>query len=336
MASHGLLHLLGWDHPDEDSLAAMLECQDRLLGLGPPMAVTFDPMDRNRTPATPEAMPTESPMTIEEEATAISAAARRRSWRIAGDLPASFRYAAQGLGYATVSQRNFRIHLATAAVVFCLATVLQLDLTRMAVLVLTVAAVLVLELLNTAIEAVVDLGIGRRYHPPGANCQRLRRCRRPRGRHQLIADRPLPAAAPLLLRLNSLPNLPMLLVIDNYDSFTFNLVQYFGELAAQHPLAADLQVHRNDALNLEQIASSGSRRDPAVSGSRGPRPVRRLPRCAAGTVANGAHPGRLSRPSGHRPRCTAAGWCAPPNRCTARPHPCCIRGRGFRRDCPNR
>jgi para-aminobenzoate synthetase component 2 len=45
----------------------------------------------------------------------------------------------------------------------------------------------------------------------------------------------------------------MLLVLDNYDSFTYNLVQYLGELAADHPLAADLRVERNDALNLEVI-----------------------------------------------------------------------------------
>ena len=45
----------------------------------------------------------------------------------------------------------------------------------------------------------------------------------------------------------------MLLVLDNYDSFTFNLVQYLGELAAEHPLAADLRVERNDALSVEQI-----------------------------------------------------------------------------------
>ncbi|MEO1003166.1 MAG: aminodeoxychorismate/anthranilate synthase component II [Cyanobacteria bacterium J06638_7] len=45
----------------------------------------------------------------------------------------------------------------------------------------------------------------------------------------------------------------MLLVLDNYDSFTFNLVQYLGELAPQHPLAAELRVERNDALSLEQI-----------------------------------------------------------------------------------
>ncbi len=45
----------------------------------------------------------------------------------------------------------------------------------------------------------------------------------------------------------------MLLVLDNYDSFTFNLVQYLGELAADHPLAAEVRVERNDALDLEQI-----------------------------------------------------------------------------------
>ena len=41
----------------------------------------------------------------------------------------------------------------------------------------------------------------------------------------------------------------MLLLIDNYDSFTYNLVQYFGELGA------NVHVHRNDALTLPQIAA---------------------------------------------------------------------------------
>lgn len=39
----------------------------------------------------------------------------------------------------------------------------------------------------------------------------------------------------------------MILVIDNYDSFTYNLVQYLGELGA------DLQVYRNDQITLEEI-----------------------------------------------------------------------------------
>ena len=39
----------------------------------------------------------------------------------------------------------------------------------------------------------------------------------------------------------------MLLMIDNYDSFTYNLVQYFGELGAQ------IAVHRNDQITLADI-----------------------------------------------------------------------------------
>jgi anthranilate synthase component 2 len=39
----------------------------------------------------------------------------------------------------------------------------------------------------------------------------------------------------------------MLLMIDNYDSFTYNVVQYFAELGA------DVQVYRNDEITIEQI-----------------------------------------------------------------------------------
>jgi anthranilate synthase component II len=45
----------------------------------------------------------------------------------------------------------------------------------------------------------------------------------------------------------------MILVIDNYDSFTYNLVQYLGELGAELPVAADIQVFRNDQITLEQV-----------------------------------------------------------------------------------
>ena len=45
----------------------------------------------------------------------------------------------------------------------------------------------------------------------------------------------------------------MIIVIDNYDSFTYNLVQYLGELARELPVASDLRVYRNDAIDIETI-----------------------------------------------------------------------------------
>ena len=44
----------------------------------------------------------------------------------------------------------------------------------------------------------------------------------------------------------------MILMIDNYDSFTYNLVQYLGELGQ------DLKVARNDAMTVEHHAPPGS------------------------------------------------------------------------------
>ncbi|MBD0262281.1 MAG: aminodeoxychorismate/anthranilate synthase component II [Tolypothrix sp. T3-bin4] len=45
----------------------------------------------------------------------------------------------------------------------------------------------------------------------------------------------------------------MLIVIDNYDSFTYNLVQYLGELAAEFPVAGDIKVFRNDKISIDEI-----------------------------------------------------------------------------------
>ena len=45
----------------------------------------------------------------------------------------------------------------------------------------------------------------------------------------------------------------MIIVIDNYDSFTYNLVQYLGELGAELPVASEVQVYRNDQISLSEI-----------------------------------------------------------------------------------
>lgn len=77
-------------------------------------------------------------------------------------LAASFRCAFAGLAYGW-RQRNLRLHLAAAAGAILLALALRVTGAELALLVLTVGLVLVAELLNTALEALVDLAVGE-YH----------------------------------------------------------------------------------------------------------------------------------------------------------------------------
>ncbi|MEL7039291.1 MAG: aminodeoxychorismate/anthranilate synthase component II [Cyanobacteria bacterium J06592_8] len=46
----------------------------------------------------------------------------------------------------------------------------------------------------------------------------------------------------------------MIVVVDNYDSFTYNIVQYLGELGAELSVAEDVRVYRNDQITVDQIS----------------------------------------------------------------------------------
>ncbi|MFD1435871.1 diacylglycerol kinase family protein [Kroppenstedtia eburnea] len=79
-------------------------------------------------------------------------------------LLASFRYALEGLKYTLVTQQNMRIHFLAALGVLLFS--LWLPLTKVEVLILFVCILLVIvaELINTAVEAVIDL-VTRDFHP---------------------------------------------------------------------------------------------------------------------------------------------------------------------------
>ncbi len=95
----------------------------------------------------------------------INKSYRSDSFMIANNVFSSFSYAAQGISYTFRSQRNFRIHIFTAIFVGILGVQMKLPFTHLAILTLTISAVLILELLNTSLEALVDLTVGRTFNP---------------------------------------------------------------------------------------------------------------------------------------------------------------------------
>ena len=91
-------------------------------------------------------------------------AKRRWAWKVAPNLLVSFKYAWAGVSYAFVTQRNFRIHTLIATLAISLGFCLHISAVEISVVALTCALVMVLELLNTALESVVDLTVKQTYH----------------------------------------------------------------------------------------------------------------------------------------------------------------------------
>jgi diacylglycerol kinase (ATP) len=89
---------------------------------------------------------------------------RELAWRIAPSLLISFKYAWAGISYAFQTQRNFRIHVFVGSLAVSLGLFFELTGIEMAIISLTIGAVLAMELLNTAIESVVDLTVKQTYH----------------------------------------------------------------------------------------------------------------------------------------------------------------------------
>ncbi|MEO6149584.1 MAG: diacylglycerol kinase family protein [Mucilaginibacter sp.] len=69
----------------------------------------------------------------------------------------SFGYAFKGLGYAFKTQLNFRIHIAATILAIVLGFVLHITISEWLWILLSITVVLLVELLNTAIEALTDL-----------------------------------------------------------------------------------------------------------------------------------------------------------------------------------
>lgn len=89
---------------------------------------------------------------------------RALSWRVASNLLVSFKYAWAGLSYAFQTQRNFRVHLVVGTMAIALSIGLHLSRVEVAIIGLTIGLVLTMELLNTALESVVDLTVKQTYH----------------------------------------------------------------------------------------------------------------------------------------------------------------------------
>jgi diacylglycerol kinase len=83
---------------------------------------------------------------------------------VSSSLVSSFRYAIAGLWWTVKTQRNMRIHVTIGVAAFILGAILRLSALEFAVIALTATVVMAAEMINTVVEAAVDLA-SPEYHP---------------------------------------------------------------------------------------------------------------------------------------------------------------------------
>ncbi|MDR0308888.1 MAG: diacylglycerol kinase family protein [Coriobacteriales bacterium] len=132
---------------DKQSLELGGTAETEILEAEPAKAGAFESESFERSP---KMIPESEPETEREESD-------RWIFKPVSNLAQAFRYAFQGIAYAFRTQRNMRIHLLTTVVVLIVAFLLHLQALEWVALLFAIALVIGSELVNTAIEATVDL-----------------------------------------------------------------------------------------------------------------------------------------------------------------------------------
>ena len=88
---------------------------------------------------------------------------RINSYKTSSNLLKSFRYAFSGISYVLKTSRNFKIQLIFAVTSLMIGFLVQISQINYVILIATIMSVLILEILNTSIESIVDLVVKKEF-----------------------------------------------------------------------------------------------------------------------------------------------------------------------------
>ena len=88
---------------------------------------------------------------------------RIESYKTSINLLKSFKYAFSGISYVLKTSRNFKIQLIFAVASLMIGFLLQISQSNYVILIATIMSVLILEILNTSIESIVDLVVKKEF-----------------------------------------------------------------------------------------------------------------------------------------------------------------------------